>query len=126
MDIIDVKNLVTLLKDRCGKIDISNETEYPTTRGLLMHAAILIEDRILNMKSGTVGHFFIHNPFTYSTMIKIIDHTGKVIRTGEFGDLVGDLEKDVFDMEIDNVSLGVYISFPTTDVVEPVLEIQVK
>ena len=47
-DRIDIENLVKLMKKRCITIDISKETDYPTTKALLMRAAILIEEEILD------------------------------------------------------------------------------
>ena len=126
MDIINVKNLVALLKDRCGKIDISNEIEFPTTRGLLMHAAILIEDRILNARVGTVGYFLLHSPFTYSTKIKVVKHDDVLIKMTEYGKLMDKLTDDIFNMEIDYAHIVEFMPSPNSDILVPLLEIHVK
>lgn len=126
MDIINVQNLVALMKDRCGKIDVSNETEYPTTRGLLMHAAILIEDRILESKAGTVGYFFENVTFPESTNIKIVTKNNNVLARGKYGEYIDFIAESLCDLKIDYVTLGTFMPMPNSDIVEPVLEIRVK
>ena len=126
MDIINVQNLVTLLKDRCGKIDVSKETDYPTTRGLLMHAALLIEERILNQKpANSIGYFFEHAPFSYSTHVKIVKGS-EVLVNGKYGESIDTIMGVLCYREIEYMCLSDYPPSPVTDITEPILVIHVK
>ena len=125
-DRINITNLVNLLKDRCGKIDTSKEKEYPTTRGLLMHSALIMEERILNEDTNSVGYFLMHAPFTYRTKIKICKNSEVLVPMTDYGDLIDSISNDIFNMEMEYVHITDFIPSPNTDVVLPILEINVK
>ena len=126
MDKINTRNLVELLKDRCGKLDVSNETEYPTTRALLMHSALLIEKELLNVKRGTLGYFILYSPFTYSTKVIVVRHSETLVPMTDFGKLIDILTPDLFDLEIDYAAIIDFMPSSVSDVLVPALEIHLK
>ena len=123
MDKINAQNLVKLLKSRCETINISNETEYPTTKGLLMHAALLIEDEIIAPKN-TVGFFLDHTPLSYGAGITITRKSDVIVKEGPFGKIYEKLSIDILKLEIKEIRVIHFSPGKRSDLL-PVLEIEV-